>query len=76
MAVLSIEEVYRRYVEPMTPTQRLRLVTLVTQRLAETDALAAEEKPKPRRRFGSGKGLFQMAPDFDAPLEDFKEYMG
>ncbi len=29
-----------------------------------------------RPRFGSGKGqVLYMAPDFDAPLEDFKEYM-
>jgi len=27
------------------------------------------------RRAGSGKGKFIMSPDFDAPLEDFKEYM-
>ena len=27
------------------------------------------------RRAGRAKGLFRMAPDFDAPLEDFKEYM-
>lgn len=25
--------------------------------------------------FGSGKGFFKMAKDFDEPLEDFKEYM-
>ena len=27
------------------------------------------------RKFGCGKGFFKMAPDFDKPLEDFKEYM-
>lgn len=33
----------------------------------------AEEKPHPK--FGSGKGLLvYMAPDFDAPLEDFADY--
>ena len=32
-------------------------------------------KPKPKPVFGSGKGMFIMAPDFDEPLEDFKEYM-
>ncbi len=32
-------------------------------------------KVKPRPVFGSGKGMFIMAPDFDEPLEDFKEYM-
>lgn len=30
------------------------------------------EKPVPK--FGSAKGLFKMAEDFDAPLEDFKDY--
>jgi len=28
-----------------------------------------------RRKAGSAKGLVSMAEDFDAPLEDFKEYM-
>ncbi|MBV9867915.1 MAG: DUF2281 domain-containing protein [Abitibacteriaceae bacterium] len=28
-----------------------------------------------KRQFGSAKGLIAMAPDFDAPLEDFKDYM-
>lgn len=25
--------------------------------------------------FGGAKGMFVMSPDFDEPLEDFKEYM-
>ena len=29
----------------------------------------------PIPKFGSGKGLFKMKPDFDEPLEDFKDYM-
>ncbi len=35
------------------------------------------EEPKPRRAgFGSGKdAILYMADDFDAPLEDFKDYM-
>jgi prevent-host-death family protein len=32
------------------------------------------QKRKPRQ-FGSAKGLIEMADDFDAPLEDFREYM-
>jgi prevent-host-death family protein len=31
--------------------------------------------PQKRRQFGSAKGLIKMSDDFDAPLEDFKEYM-
>ncbi|HMV51567.1 MAG TPA: DUF2281 domain-containing protein [Blastocatellia bacterium] len=30
---------------------------------------------KKKRKFGSAKGTFQMANDFDEPLEDFKEYI-
>ena len=33
------------------------------------------EPPKRHPRFGSAKGLVVMAEDFDAPLEDFNEYM-
>jgi len=29
-----------------------------------------------RRKAGSAKGLIHLADDFDAPLEDFKEYIG
>ena len=31
-------------------------------------------KPK-KRTFGSAKGKYQLAPDFDAPLDDFRDYM-
>ncbi|MCP5107247.1 MAG: DUF2281 domain-containing protein [bacterium] len=34
-----------------------------------------KEKKKKTPKFGSGKGMFEPAPDFDEPLEDFKEYM-
>ena len=38
--------------------------------------VAVPEKPKRKPRFGSAKGLIiYMADDFDAPLEDFREYM-
>lgn len=30
---------------------------------------------RPRPKFGSGRGTFEMMPDFDEPLDDFKEYM-
>ncbi len=37
---------------------------------------AKTESAKPRqRKAGSAKGKFVMADDFDAPLEDFAEYM-
>ena len=30
---------------------------------------------KPKRKIGSAKGKIKIMPDFDEPLEDFKEYM-
>ncbi len=33
------------------------------------------QPPKRHPQFGSAKGLVVMAEDFDAPLEDFSEYM-
>ncbi|CAN5312864.1 hypothetical protein BH10ACI3_BH10ACI3_23350 [soil metagenome] len=34
------------------------------------------QSTKPKRRFGSMKGLVEyIADDFDAPLDDLKEYM-
>lgn len=38
--------------------------------------LQRNKKPKSKRRAGCMKGLVEyMADDFDAPLDDFKEYM-
>lgn len=34
-----------------------------------------EARSKPYCRAGSAQGLFQTSDDFDAPLEDFMEYM-
>jgi antitoxin (DNA-binding transcriptional repressor) of toxin-antitoxin stability system len=36
--------------------------------------LVPQPKIENRPRFGSAKGLFTLADDFDAPLEDFKDY--
>ena len=33
------------------------------------------EKELPRRQFGSLKGKIHLSEDFDAPLDDFKDYM-
>lgn len=38
--------------------------------------LQFNKKPKPKRLAGCMKGLVEyMSDDFDAPLDDFKEYM-
>ena len=47
-------------------------ITKHGRRVAEVKPI---EKKRPRAKFGSGKHLITyIAPDFDAPLECFKEY--
>lgn len=46
---------------------------LKTKRVKEKTKKPDEAPPK--RIFGLAKGKIHLAPDFDAPLEDFKEYM-
>lgn len=36
---------------------------------------AAQKKENKNRKAGSAKGKYKLAPDFDAPLEDFEKYM-
>lgn len=48
--------------------------------ITKNDELSVQLVPRlvkrRKRHFGSAKGLISMAPDFDEPLDDFKEYMG
>ncbi|MDM8567648.1 DUF2281 domain-containing protein [Candidatus Halobeggiatoa sp. HSG11] len=37
--------------------------------------ITQQPKIRKQRTFGSSKGLIKMADDFDAPLDDFKDYM-
>lgn len=37
--------------------------------------LPSETSPKKYRQAGTMKGMFTMIEDFDAPLEDLKDYM-
>jgi len=50
-------------------------VVLITTDDQQIVQLVPVKHAKHRRRFGSAKGLIHMADDFDAPLDDFGEYM-
>lgn len=34
-----------------------------------------KKKSLKERKFGYAKGFFEISPDFDGPLDDFKEYL-
>ena len=48
---------------------------VITQNNVPLLKLVSIPRSKPRAQSGSAKGLITMSDDFDAPLEDFKEYM-
>lgn len=61
-------------VKILNPKVKRLLDDLESLKLIELEKNEGAQKPK--RRFGSMKGLVEyIAEDFDEPLEDFKEYM-
>jgi hypothetical protein len=57
-------------VKALTPDDRRRLL----ERLEQDEELSTPKTPA--RQAGTLKGTVKyMAPDFDAPLDEFKEYM-
>ena len=59
-----------------TLPESLKLEVLHFIQFLKQKQTTVEKIEKPRqRKFGSAKGEIIMADDFDAPLEDFAEYM-
>ena len=54
MATISLEELYARYVKPLPPAERLRLIAMTTQDLAQQNA---EEESRPKRSIMELHGL-------------------
>lgn len=50
-------------------------VVLITTRDQQTIRLVPIKHTKQPRRAGSAKGMIRMTDDFDAPLDDFQEYV-
>jgi antitoxin (DNA-binding transcriptional repressor) of toxin-antitoxin stability system len=49
-------------------------VTKRGKKVAEIKPVQPDKKPVLKRGYGKGS-VYYMAPDFDEPLEEFKEYM-
>lgn len=76
MSSVTIEEAQARLpslIDQLHPGEEI-IITRNQQPVARLIAEGPREKPP--RQLGTLKGtVLYMAPDFDAPLEDFKEYM-
>jgi antitoxin (DNA-binding transcriptional repressor) of toxin-antitoxin stability system len=76
MATVTLEEAQAqlpKLIEQLHPGEEI----IITRDQKPVARLIGEAKPGPRRRqLGTLQGTVRyLAPDFDAPLEDFKEYM-
>jgi prevent-host-death family protein len=75
MSTITLEDAQARLpklIEQLRPGEEI----VITRDQKPVARLVAAAKAPPRRQLGTLKGSVQyMAPDFDAPLEEFKEYM-
>ena len=56
----------------LLPDYALQAISIIVKEIV---VLNSEIKTKQRPIFGSGKGKMWIADDFDAPLEELREYM-
>lgn len=79
----TIEAVFEggvfRPTAPVSLPEGSRVTVVVVPRAADVappdDVEAATERPRRNPMFGALKGKMWIAPDFDEPLEEFKDYM-
>ena len=57
---------------PALKQEAMRFIELVDKTSGKNSGEAIKTKPV----FGSLKGKIKLSDDFDAPLDDFREYMG
>lgn len=74
MYEVGLEEAKVKLVDLIEAALRGEEVFIVTNSKPVVQLIPIKKK-KRRPQFGSARGLIHMTDDFDAPLEDFEEYM-
>lgn len=76
MSSLTVEEVQAKLSELIHNLQPGEEVVITENDRPVARLVPAEQQPRTPRRPGTLRGTVRyMATDFDAPLEDFKEYL-
>jgi len=76
MATVTIEEAQAKLPELIAGMQPGEVLVIVRNEQPVATLTSQSEKPYRDRVPGSDEGaILYMADDFDAPLDDFKEYM-
>ena len=74
MQTLQIGIIQPQAMNLLRELDSLKLITIMPS--DSCDTMLSESVPSEKRPvFGCAKGQFWMSDDFDAPLEDFAEYM-
>jgi prevent-host-death family protein len=74
MSSVTLEEAQARLAQLLEQLQPGEEITITDHGRPLAQLKKAERNSWPCKA-GSAKGKIRMAPDFDAPLEEFKEYM-
>ncbi len=74
MQQFKLEEAQTRLVELFTEAMQGKDVFILKDQQQAVQLVPVDLLPR-RPQFGSAKGLIELADDFDAPLDDFDEYM-
>jgi hypothetical protein len=70
---MNIQEAIVKKLENLPSDKQTEVLDFVDFLLTKQEVTPTQKQGK--RIFGSAKGMIHMSEDFDAPLEDFKEYM-
>jgi prevent-host-death family protein len=70
---VDITEAQQRFLELIRAAERGEAV-IITKNTHPVVHLIAAARVKKQPTFGSARGLITIAEDFDAPLDDFREY--
>jgi len=76
MSVLEEIQVKSSQLPPELQAEVLEFIQSLDFKKSKTQKVSEELYPRLPNKFGAGKGLVTyIADDFDAPLDDLKEYM-
>lgn len=76
MSVLEQIDAKASQLPPELQAEVLEFIAFLDFKKAKREPVNTEQFPRLPNKFGAGKGLITyIAEDFDAPLEDFKDYM-
>lgn len=75
MVMVTLKEAAAQLEQLFESALKGETVVIVGDDQQQQIELVVKEREIEKRQFGSAKGLIWMADDFDAPLDDFAEYM-